>query len=343
MKQIHDENRTYRFLLPIVNWMFRRSYRRIKYVGKENIPTDGAVIFAPNHTNALQDALAVLSINSERKVFVARADIFRNKRYAKILRWLKIMPIRRMRDGANEVLQNDETEDRAIATLREGVPFCILPEGTHRTKHSLLPLGKGIFRISIRANEEFGKEKPIYIVPIGLEYSDWFHLWDSLVINIGKPINVTEFIAEHADLERPKLILAMREELTQRMREQILWVPDDENYETNWEELRKNPPKKLNWFPKHRMPKWLLLFMLIIMSPLALISGVLTLPLWLAWLIIRWKIKDPAFHNSVQFVWQLVVIPLTGFVALPFWMFLQEYMYLARKLNKEEETTSLLK
>lgn len=343
MKQIHDENRTYRFLLPIVNWMFRRSYRHIKYVGKENIPTDGAVIFAPNHTNALQDALAVLSINSERKVFVARADIFRNKRYAKILRWLKIMPIRRMRDGASEVLQNDETEDRAIATLREGVPFCILPEGTHRTKHSLLPLGKGIFRISIRANEEFGKEKPIYIVPIGLEYSDWFHLWDSLVINIGKPINVTEFIAEHADLERPKLILAMREELTQRMREQILWVPDDENYETNWEELRKNPPKKLNWFPKHRMPKWLLLFMLIIMSPLALISGVLTLPLWLAWLIIRWKIKDPAFHNSVQFVWQLVVIPLTGFVALPFWMFLQEYMYLARKLNKEEETTSLLK
>ena len=343
MKQIHDENRTYRFLLPIVNWMFRRSYRHIKYVGKENIPTDGAVIFAPNHTNALQDALAVLSINSERKVFVARADIFRNKRYAKILRWLKIMPIRRMRDGANEVLQNDETGDRAIATLREGVPFCILPEGTHRTKHSLLPLGKGIFRISIRANEEFGKEKPIYIVPVGLEYSDWFHLWDSLVINIGKPINVTEFIAEHADLERPKLILAMREELTQRMREQILWVPDDENYEKNWEELRKNPPKKLNWFPKHRMPKWLLLFMLIIMSPLALISGVLTLPLWLAWLIIRWKIKDPAFHNSVQFVWQLVVIPLTGFVALPFWMFLQEYMYLARKLNKEEETTSLLK
>ena len=173
MKQIHDEDRAYRFLLPMVNWMFRRSYRHIKYIGKENIPTDGAVIFAPNHTNALQDAMAILSINTERKVFVARADIFRNKKIAKILSWLKIMPIRRMRDGASEVLQNDETENRAIETLRTGVPFCILPEGTHRTKHSLLPLGKGIFRISIRANEEFGKEKPIYIVPVGLEYSDW--------------------------------------------------------------------------------------------------------------------------------------------------------------------------
>ena len=208
----------------------------IKYVGKENIPTDGAVIFAPNHTNALQDALAVLSINSERKVFVARADIFRNKKIAKILNWLKIMPIRRMRDGASEVLQNDETVNRAIETLRTGVPFCILPEGTHRTKHSLLPLRKGIFRISLRANEEFGKEKPIYIVPVGLEYGDWFHLWDSLVINIGKPINVTEFVEEHNDLDYPKLILALREELTERMRELILWVPDDENYEKNWQE-----------------------------------------------------------------------------------------------------------
>ena len=85
MKQIYDENIGYRILFPLVNWMFRMSYRHIKYVGKENIPTDGAVIFAPNHTNALQDALAVLSINSERKVFVARADIFRNKKIAKIL------------------------------------------------------------------------------------------------------------------------------------------------------------------------------------------------------------------------------------------------------------------
>ncbi len=338
MSQIHDENRAYRFFLPMVNWMFRHSYRHIKYVGEENIPQDGAVIFAPNHTNALQDARAILSINSERKVFVARADIFRHKRLAKIFRWLKIMPIRRMRDGANEVLQNDETENRAIATLKEGVPFCILPEGKHQTKHSLLPLGKGIFRITIRANEEFGHEKPIYIVPVGLEYSDWFHLWDTLIINIGKPINATEFIKQHADLERPKLILEMREELTKRMREQIMWVPDDENYEKNWNELRKNPPKNLNWFPKHRMPKWLLFLMLVIMSPLFLISGVITFPLWIAWLIIRWAIKDPAFHNSVQFVWQLIIIPLTGFITMPFWIFMQEYMYLARKFNKPEET-----
>lgn len=337
MKQIHDEDGVYRTLFPYVRWMFRMSYRHIRYVGVENVPTDGAVIFAPNHTNALQDALAVLFINSDRKVFVARADMFRIKKFAVILNRLKIMPIRRMRDGVGEVLQNDETENRAIETLRTGVPFCILPEGTHRAKHSLLPLKKGIFRISIRANEEFGKEKPIYIVPVGLEYGDWFNLWDSLVVNVGKPMNVTEFVAERGDMEQPKLILEMREELTKRMQELILWVPDDENYERNWAELKKNPPKQLNLFAKHRMSKWLLVMLLVLLSPLALVAGAATFPLWAVWLIIRAVVKDRAFHTSIMFVWQLLFLPLTLFVAMPFWLFLQEYMYLVRKLNKGDE------
>ena len=79
-----------------------------------------------------------------------------------------------------------------------------------------------------------------------MEYGDWFNLWDNLVVNVGKPMNVTEFIAERGEMEYPKLILEMREELTKRMQELILWVPDDENYEKNWQELKKNPPKELN-------------------------------------------------------------------------------------------------
>jgi 1-acyl-sn-glycerol-3-phosphate acyltransferase len=316
--------------------MFRRSYRNFRYVGRENIPTDGAVIFAPNHTNALCDAMAILTIDGRRKVFVARADIFRDPKQARLLRWLKIMPMRRMRDGRDEVIHNDDTMDSAVDTLRDGVPFCILPEGRHRPMHSLLPLGKGIFRIALRANDEFGKEKPIYIVPVGLEYGDYYHLWNSLTVNIGKPINVTEFVKEHADLERPQLILALREELTQRMREQILWVPDDEHYEENLARLQANPPAPFDRFKNHRMPRWLLIVLLILFSPLFLVSLVLTVPLWGMWLLIRWKVKDPAFHNSVQYVWQLLIIPLSVFITLPFWMFLQEYVYQVRLLKGEK-------
>ena len=336
MSEIQDKNRLYTFLRPYVDWMFRRSYRRIQYVGRENIPTDGAVIFAPNHANCLCDAMAVLGIDRKRKVFVARADIFKNKRQANLLNWLKIMPISRERDGLDEVRHNDETMDKAVATLHDGVPFCILPEGRHRPMHSLLPLGKGIFRIALRANDEFGAEKPVYIVPVGLEYGDYFHLWDSLTINIGKPINVTQFVREHEDLSRPQIVMALRDELTQRIREQILWVPDDEQYEENITKLQANPPAPFDRFKRHRMPRWLLFIVLVLLLPLFVVSAALTIPLWGMWLLVRWKVKDPAFHNSVQYVWQVIIMPLSFFVTLPFWMFLQEYMYQLRLFKNQK-------
>lgn len=334
MQKIQDKDRLYNLLHPYVNWMFKHAYRHIKYVGKENIPTDGSVIFAPNHTNALQDALAILAIDNKPKVFVARADIFRQPTIKKILTFFKIMPINRMRDGVDSVRHNDETEHAAIEALHDKVHFCILPEGTHQAKHSLLPLKKGIFRIALRANDEFGHEQPIYIVPVGIEYADFYHLWDSLIVNIGKPINVTEEVAKHADLERPELILHLLEVLTHRMQSLILWVPNDKDYEQNIRALQANPPAPLNAFVKHKMSKYLLGAMLLVLLPLFLCSAVITFPLWSVWLLIRKVIKDKAFHNSVQFVWQLVFVTLTLWTTLPFWMFFQEYLYLFRKLKK---------
>ena len=322
MNKIQEKDRLYSFLRPYVDWMFRRSYRTFRYIGKENIPTDGAIIFAPNHTNALCDAMAILGIDHRRKVFVARADIFKDPKKAKLLNWLKIMPINRVRDGLDEVRHNDETINKAVDTLRDGVPFCILPEGTHRPKHSLLPLSKGIFRIALQANDTFGDEKPVYIVPVGLEYGDYFHLWNSLTVNIGKPIDVTAFAQAHAALDRPQLMMALREELTLRMRELILWVPDDEQYEQNIAKLL--PPKK-------HLPRWLAIPLAVLLFPLFVLSAIMTIPLWGMWLVIQKKVKDPAFHNSVQYVWQLVFLTITLLIPLPFWMFVQEYIYQLRK------------
>ena len=334
MAKIYEPDRLYEFLRPMQDWLFRHSYRRFEQVGLDKIPTDGAVIFAPNHCNALNDALAVLSIGRERKVFVARADIFRKSLVRKILTWLKIMPIRRMRDGASAVLHNDGTERMAVETLRSGVKFCILPEGTHRPMHSLLPLKKGLFRIALRANEEFGHEKPVYIVPVGLEYGDYFHLWDTLMINIGDPLNVTEFVREHPDLDQPQMINALIPELTERMRKTFLWVPDDENYEQNWAALSANPPAPFDRMKKRRVPAWLRVAGLVLTAPLFAVCAALTIPLWGLMLYVHRKVKDPAFHNSVQYVLHFLLIPLSLFLAWIPWVGVQEWMYQLRQLKQ---------
>lgn len=234
-KNIEDKSFWYSFCRIIIGYFVHRSYRKVQYVGRENIPTDGAVILAPNHSNALMDALMVLYLNNGRKVFVARADIFNNKIFKKILTFLKIMPINRVRDGLRSVRKTAETVQKAIRILNNGVQFCILPEGTHRAMHSLLPIGKGIARVAYGANEVMGKEKPVYILPIGIEYGDYFRFRSTSIVHIGEAINVTQYINDNPDISEHNLMQGIRAQVTEALRSLIVWNKDDEFYPQAWE------------------------------------------------------------------------------------------------------------
>ncbi len=233
-RKIQDYDPAYAFLRHYVDLALRLSYRTVRYVGRERIPQDGAVIYAPNHTNALMDAMVILAMDRKAKVFVARADIFRNPKLAKVLTWLKIMPIMRIRDGFDEVKKNYETIERAVDVLRDKVPFCIFPEGTHQAKYSSLPLSKGIFRIAFQA-QELMPDMPLYIVPVGLRYGSFFRFRSTIRVQIGEPINVGEFISNNASLSTPEQMTKMKDLLTERMKKSIFYIPNDENYDAVYE------------------------------------------------------------------------------------------------------------
>jgi 1-acyl-sn-glycerol-3-phosphate acyltransferase len=235
MAKIQDKSRGYYLLRYYVDFMFKSAYRRAEYYGQEKIPQDGAIIYAPNHTNTLMDALAVLVMNEPAKVFVARADVFKNPTILKLLTFLKMLPINRKRDGIDSLAKNEEINDIVVDVLHDKVPFCILPEGVHRAKHSLMPLQKGLFRIALQANDTFGSEMPVYIVPVGIEYGHFFRYRSSLLLQIGDLINVTQFVKEHSQLSVPQHINALRDELSDRLKEIILHIPDNENYNATLE------------------------------------------------------------------------------------------------------------
>ena len=233
-RKVQDYDPVYAMLRHYVDLALRLSYRNIKYVGRERLPKDGAIIFAPNHTNALMDAMVILALDRRPKVFVARADIFRNPRIAKILTFCRIMPIMRMRDGIDEVRKNNETIERAVDVLRDKVPFCIFPEGTHQAKYSSLPLSKGIFRIAFQA-QELMPDMPLYIVPVGLRYGNFFRFRSTARVQVGEPINVGKFIQEHSDLTQPEQMNTLKELLDERMKQSIFYIPNDENYDAVYE------------------------------------------------------------------------------------------------------------
>lgn len=234
-KNIYDKDFLYDLVFLYAHARIPQAYRRYKMVGfKENYPLDGSVILAPNHANCLMDPLNVLIADWRPKAFVARADIFRNPTAFKALSFLRMMPIMRKRDGMEEVAKNDDIIAKSIDLLQHGLPFCILPEGAHQPKHSMLPLGKGIFRVALGALDGMPEGEKLYILPIGLEYSDYFRYRGDMLMTVGKPIDVTALRAENPDTPAPVLINRMKADLSQRMKDLILYIPNDEYYDATY-------------------------------------------------------------------------------------------------------------
>ena len=255
IKKIQDYDRLYSMLFHYVRFSVKLSYRSILQVGEENIPKDGAIIFAPNHTNTLMDALVVLAYNCQPKVFVARADIFRNRKLAQIFTFLKIMPIMRQRDGISAVKKNQETIDKAVDVLKDRIPFCIFPEGTHQAKYSSLPLSKGIFRIAYQAHDLM-PDVPLYIVPVGIKYGDFFRFRSTIRMEFGKPINVGEFIAENVHMTPQEQTNVLKDLLTERLHSTIFHIPNDEDYAATYEVCNAVEPfemEKLSHSGKHTL------------------------------------------------------------------------------------------
>lgn len=234
MGKIYEKNTAYTLLKPIVDWNLRHSYRKVEVKGYENIPSDGALLFTPNHCNTLMDALVMLRANRGITVFGARADMFNKPLIAKIMHFLRILPMVRQRDGLRNVLKNHETNDIIVEILENDAAFCMYPEGRHRPAHSLLTLGKGALRAALSANARFGDRKPVYIIPVGIEYGDYFRYRSNALVTYGKAINVTEFVKSLEVENEVQMIEPLRHELAQRMSGLITYIKDDDDYADKW-------------------------------------------------------------------------------------------------------------
>lgn len=232
--KIYEKDWRYTLLKPIVDWNLRHSYRKVEVRGKENIPQDGAIMIAPNHCNTLMDALVILRAFNDQTVFGARADIFNKPLIARIMYFLRILPMVRQRDGLRNVLKNHETQETIVETLEHGVRFCMYPEGRHKPAHSLQTLGKGTFRAVLAANAKFGDKMPVYIIPTGIEYGDYFRFRSTSLITFGKPINVTEYVKGQNVDNEVQLIEPLRKELASRMSELITFIKDDADLYRKW-------------------------------------------------------------------------------------------------------------
>ncbi len=230
------------------NYIF---YRRVIVLGKDTVDFSVPTIFAPNHQNALMDAMAVLCTLDRQLVFLARADIFRKKFVARILYFLKMLPVYRIRDGFDAVKQNDDTFRDTLRVMENRNGVVILPEGNHATFRKLRQLKKGICRIAFQTAEAKDFKGEINIVPVGLDYSHYWRFRQVLTVVYGHPVHVSEYYDSYR--ENPNRAIAeLRDRLSDEMKKVMVHIEDEENYEAI-NELRSIVNEKYS--DKIRYPK----------------------------------------------------------------------------------------
>jgi len=202
MSKIFENTLPYLIAKSYVVWSFKQYYDEIIILGLENIPEDEPVIFAPNHLNALMDALAILSLPpcKQPKVFLSRSDVFKlPEPVVKFIRFAKIIPAYRIRDGYENLTKNKNTFEAADEVLLHNAAICIMPEGDQGTERKIRPLVKGIFRIAFSAQQRLPEGKSVNIIPVGIDLGDFIRFGQHLIIQIGKPIKVTDYLDSYIE------------------------------------------------------------------------------------------------------------------------------------------------
>ena len=241
----------YKIAYAIVIIGSRTYFKKFKYQGKEKIPKNAGIIYAVNHQNAFLDAIVIATQTDAPLNFLARADIFKKKIANKILRNFYMLPVYRQRDGVNTIEKNKITFDDCHEILNQKGNLVIFPEGNHNYKKTLRPLKKGLARIALGTLSKFGKETPLYIIPLGIDYESHFKMNSDILLNVGEPIKVSDhyskFIENSVDAIN-KLTLKIAEDLESL----IINIQDIENYDELYYLLHGFPFLEKNQDPKRK-------------------------------------------------------------------------------------------
>lgn len=171
----------YAFIRAIVVGICR-SYLRLRVVGLENVPKDGAFVFAPTHRSTID--IPVASAATRRRMrFMGKDSIWKFKPIGKIMTGLGAFPVTR---GSADL----EALKRCIAVLKSGEPLVMFPEGTRHFGPEVQPLFDGAAYVALKTG--------VPIVPAGIAGTEDVMSSGSKAIRfkkcrmvIGKPITST--------------------------------------------------------------------------------------------------------------------------------------------------------
>lgn len=159
--------------------------------GLENVPRSSSAILAFNHVSYLDPLAAAYVVDKAGRVprFLAKSELFQDKRIAWVLKGAKQIEVRRGTREAPMALDN------AFDALRRGEIIVVFPEGTVTTDPDLNPMAAktGSSRLAL------GSGVPLIPCAVWGTQNVWpkgyaKHWWpprQDVLVRIGEPLDVT--------------------------------------------------------------------------------------------------------------------------------------------------------
>jgi len=175
MPRRFPENKIYN-LVYAVGYPLLRCFFGFRVTGVTAFPKTGGVIVAVNHAANTDPVLIGLAC-PRQLAFLAKAELFQNPIFGKLLRHLGAIPLHR---GAAD----SGALHAAVGVLNDGKPLLLFPEG-HRTQTGRLQKGRrGVGMLAVRSGTP--------ILPVYLSGS--FHMFRNIFkrrvsVHFGCPID----------------------------------------------------------------------------------------------------------------------------------------------------------
>ena len=174
------ESKFYKIVRPILKFLFLNLYRP-KIIGSENIPKEGRVILAGNHTNNF-DCVLLMSSTKRCIHFLAKVELFKGFKKV-IFSNLGLIPVDRSK-------KNPDALKTAKMYLENDMVIGIFPEGTFSKKGELLPFKIGAVKMAYDTDTK--------IVPFSI--TGKYKLFSkNLKITFGEPFKVGNMSLEEAN------------------------------------------------------------------------------------------------------------------------------------------------
>ena len=164
----------YYFALTVVRFAMFFAFR-IRKVGVKNIPAEGGVILAVNHTSDFDPIMAGLTC-PRKLTFMAKAELFKNPVFGRLIKALGAFPIHRGKGDIGAV-------KGALSILNKGNVMLIFPEGRRVSKGAASKAQPGVAMIAQRAK-----------VPVIPTYIDGDYKWmHKITVIYGEPITLEQY------------------------------------------------------------------------------------------------------------------------------------------------------